>query len=264
MIARWIGNVSAGAYLLLALVFIYLPVVILIVFSFQDGDLPVPPFNGPSLRWYAELFANDRLLDALVNSVIVAVSSGLVTTILGFLAAYGLSRAPVRFMGTARFLLIAPITVSYLIIGMGLLTTFNVIGVPKSLLAVGIGHVVINLPLSFAIIYSQIREHHKTIDAAAHDLGASDLQTMLLISAPMMKVPLIASFCLAATLSWDEFIIAFLLSRFDVTLPVIIFEMLRAGLTPEVNAAGTLVFAISMTITLSAAMLLLFRRGESS
>ena len=255
---------SAGAYLLLALGFIYLPVVILVLFSFQNGDLPVPPFEGPSLQWYDKLFANERLLDALINSVIVAVLSACVSTLLGFLAAYGLSRSPVRFDGAARFLLIAPITVSYLIIAMGLLTAFSVVGISKSLLAVGIGHVVINLPLSFAIIFSQMSERHKNIDAAAHDLGASDLQTMLLVSAPMMKVPLIASFCLAATLSWDEFIIAFLLSSFDVTMPVVIFEMLRAGLTPEVNAAGTLVFAISLIVITIAAAALLFRRGDTS
>jgi len=263
MTGRWIAKLSAGGYLVIALVFIYLPVVILVLFSFQDGQLPVPPFEGPSLQWYAKLFANQRLLDALGNSILVAVASGLVATLLGFLAAYGLSRTDLLFPGLARFLLIAPITVSYLIIGMGLLITFNVLGVSKSLLAVGIGHVVINLPLSFAIIFSQMSDHHKNIDAAAHDLGASDLQTMVLISAPMMKASLFASFCLAATLSWDEFIVAFLLSRFEVTLPVIIFEMLRAGLTPEVNAAGTLVFAISMLVVLIAATALLLKRGEA-
>ncbi len=259
---RWIGQTSAIGYLLLALAFIYLPVVILVLFSFQSGDLPVPPFNGPSMRWYHELLANERLLDSLINSVVVAVVSALGTTALGYFAAYGLSRSPVRFMGAARFLLVAPITVSYLIIGMGLLTTFNVIGVQKSLLAVTVGHVVINLPLAFAILYSQMNERHRNIDSAAHDLGASDLQTIVLVSIPMMKVPLIASFCLSATLSWDEFIVAFLLSRFEVTLPVIVYEMLRAGLTPEVNAAGTLVFAISMTIILIAAAALMFRRRE--
>lgn len=258
-----LSTIATAGYLLLALAFIYLPVAVLVLFSFQNGDLPVPPFDGPGLRWYEKLFQNERLLDALFNSVLVAVLSGLVTTLLGFLAAYGLSRSPVRFMGTARFLLIAPITVSYLIIGMGLLTAFNVLGIPKSLLAVGIGHVVINLPLAFAIIYSQMSPRHINIDAAAHDLGASDLQTIILVSMPMMRVPLIASFCLSATLSWDEFIVAFLLSQFDVTLPVIIFEMLRAGLTPEVNAAGTLVFAISMIAVLIAAGSLMYRQGDT-
>ena len=166
------------------------------------------------------------------------------------------------FSGAARFLLMAPITVSYLITGMGLLITFNLVGLPKSLLAVGIGHVIINLPLCFAILYSQFGEHHRRIDAAAHDLGASDLQTMLLVTVPMMRPAIFASFCLSATLSWDEFIIAFLLSRFEVTLPVIIFEMLRAGLTPEVNAAGTVVFAISMGMVVIAATFMLLRRGD--
>ena len=257
----WIGQLPATAYLLAMLVFIYLPVAILVLFSFQDGILPVPPFRGPSLQWYEKMFANSRLLNALVNSIVVAVLSSLVATALGFLAAYSMSRRRTRFEGATRFLLMAPITVSYLITGMGLLITFNLAGVSKSLLAVGIGHVVINLPLCFAIILSQFGEHHRRIDAAAHDLGASDLQTLVLVTAPMMRPALFASFCLAVTLSWDEFIIAFLLSRFDVTLPVMIFEMLRAGLTPEVNAAGTMVFAISMGMVAFAATLMLFRRG---
>ncbi|MDE0419144.1 MAG: ABC transporter permease [bacterium] len=262
MTGRIAAFIVERSYLVLAMAFIYLPVIVLVLFSFQDGVLPVPPFDGPSLRWYDKLLGNERVLSALGNSVLVAVVSAFVTTVLGYLAAYGLSRSPPRFPGVARFLLIAPITVSYLIIGMGLLTTFNVLGIAKSLLAVGIGHVVINLPLAFAIIYSQMNESHRNIDAAAHDLGAGDLRTMLQISVPMMRVPLLAAFCLSATLSWDEFIIAFLLSRFEVTLPVIIFEMLRAGLTPEVNAAGTIVFAISLIVILSAAVALLARRKE--
>ena len=262
MTRPWIGYLPVGAYLLVMLAFIYLPVVILVLFSFQEGILPVPPFEGPSLHWYQKMFSNSRLLSALVNSVLVAVISSLVATALGFLAAYSMSRRRMLFSGAARFLLMAPITVSYLITGMGLLITFNLVGVPKSLLAVGIGHVIINLPLCFAILYSQFGEHHRRIDAAAHDLGASDLQTMLLVTAPMMRPALFASFCLSATLSWDEFIIAFLLSRFEVTLPVMIFEMLRAGLTPEVNAAGTLVFAISMGMVMIAATFMLLRKGE--
>jgi len=254
-------HAPAAAYLVAVLVFIYLPVVILVLFSFQDGILPVPPFQGPSLQWYAKMFSNSRLLDALGNSIAVAVLSSLAATVLGFLAAYGLARHRMRLGGPARFFLMAPIMVSYLIIGMGLLITFNLAGIGKSLVAVGLGHTIINLPLCFAILFSQFGEHHRRIDSAAHDLGASDLQTMIRVTAPMMRPTLFAAFCLSATLSWDEFIIAFLLSRFDVTLPVIIFEMLRAGLTPEVNAAGTMVFAISMSTVLIAASVMLFRRG---
>lgn len=260
---RALGNIGTGVYLAAMLGFIYLPVVILVLFSFQHGMLPVPPFEGPSLEWYERAFSNDRLMAALVNSVIVALGSSFAATVLGFLAAYGMARRPPRFAGSVRFFLMAPITVSYLIIGLGLLVVFNLAGISKSLLAVAIGHTIINLPLCFAIVYSQFGDHHRNMDQAAHDLGAGDLQVIWRIAIPIMKPALFASFCLAATLSWDEFIIALLLSRFEVTLPVMIFELLRAGLTPEVNAAGTIVFAISMsTVAIAAVAMLLWRGGK--
>jgi spermidine/putrescine transport system permease protein len=145
-----------------------------------------------------------------------------------------------------QLLLMAPIAVSYLIIAMGLLIVFNWLGISRSLLAVGIGHVVINLPLCFAIVYSQLGEHQANIERAAHDLGASDLKALLLITVPMLWPALLAGFLIAATLSWDEFVIAFLLSKFEVTMPVMIWSMLRSGLNPALNAAGTIVFAISI------------------
>mgnify|MGYP001182681835 FL=1 len=259
----WLRQVPSGCYLALGFLFIYLPVVVLVLFSFQDGLLPVPPFQGPSLQWYERMFDNRRLMEALLNSIVVATLSSVVATLLGFFAAHTLARKNMRFSGAARYFLMAPITVSYLIIGMGLLVTFNLLGVSRSLFVVVIGHVIINLPLCFAIIYSQMGDHQKNIERAARDLGATDLQTLVLITAPIMRPALFAAFCIAATLSWDEFIIAFLLSRFDVTLPVTIFEMLRAGLTPEVNAAGTVVFAISITMVLIA-ILLSSRRKNSN
>jgi len=255
-------NMPTVVYLLAALVFIYAPVVVLVLFSFQDGLLPVPPFNGPSLQWYQKMWGNERLMDALINSVLVAVGSGAVATLLGFLAAYGLARNQSRSSNSIRFLLMSPLTVSYLIIGVGLLITLNLIGIPKSLLAIAIGHVVINLPLCFAIVFSQFGDHLRNIDWAARDLGAGDFEVSFLIIAPILRPALLAAFCLSATLSWDEFIVAFLLSRFEVTLPVIIFEMLRAGLTPEVNAASTMVFAISMTMVGLAAAFIISRRGR--
>ncbi len=255
-------HLPAAAYLVAAYAFIFLPVAVLVLFSFQHGLLPVPPFEGPSLEWYVRLIGNGRLMESLGNSVVVAVLSAAVSTALGFLAAYGLARKGIWFEGVVRFALMAPLMVSYLIIGMGLLITFSLIGMPKSLITVGIGHVVINLPLCFAIVYSQLGEHQRNVERAAQDLGASELQSLLLVTVPMLRPAILAAFCLAATLSWDEFIIAFLLSRFDVTLPVIIFEMLRAGLNPETNAAGTVVFAISVAFVLVA--MALTARGRRS
>lgn len=243
-------------YLAAVAVFIFLPIVVLVEFSFQDGLIPVPPFKGFSLRWYAALFADRKLLDGLWNSLLVAVLSSLVATALGFLAAYGLARRRPRFAGAIQYFLMAPITVSYLIVGMGLLIGFNALGFGKSLLAVGIGHVVINLPLAFAIVYSQLGEHQANIERAAHDLGASDLQALLLVTVPMLWPALLAAFFISATLSWDEFVIAFLLTRFDVTLPVVIWNMLRSGLSPKLNAVGTLVFGVSIMLVFAVEFLL--------
>jgi spermidine/putrescine transport system permease protein len=239
-------RIFAIVYLLLALGFIFLPVVMLVQYSFQDGLLPVPPFKGVSLRWYEAFLANDRLIHAMGNSTLVAIASSAVATALGFLAAYGMARRKRRLNLGLQLLLMAPIAVSYLIIAMGLLIVFNWLGISRSLLAVGIGHVVINLPLCFAIVYSQLGEHQANIERAAHDLGASDLKALLLITVPMLWPALLAGFLIAATLSWDEFVIAFLLSKFEVTMPVMIWSMLRSGLNPALNAAGTVVFAISI------------------
>ncbi len=247
---RRLESAAVVTYLALLYGFIFLPVVILVLFSFQAGRFPIPPFNGPSLRWYAEVFADGRLTDALINSLLVALISSGVACLLGFLAAYALARYRLPGSGVQRALITAPLTVSYLIIGLGLLMTFNMVGVPRSLLTVGIGHVVINTPLCFAIIYAQIGEHQVNIERAARDLGASDWQVMSLVTAPMLAPGIVAAYFLSVTFSWDEFIIAFLLSRFDVTLPVEIWSLLRSGLNPKTNAVGSVVFLVSTVLVL--------------
>jgi spermidine/putrescine transport system permease protein len=118
---------------------------------------------------------------------------------------------------------------------------------------------VINLPLCFAIVYSQLGEHQANIERAAHDLGASDLQALLRVTVPMLWPTLLAAFFISFTLSWDEFVIAFLLSKFDVTLPVVMWNMLNSGLNPQLNAVGTLVFATSIGLVALVATLLLSR-----
>lgn len=146
-------------YLLALFTFILLPVVTLVVFSFQDGRLPVPPFKGVTFEWYAKVLSDRAMMEALLNSLIVALLSSLCALTLGFLAASGLARVILPGSALMRGALIAPMTVSYLIIALGLLQMFNQIGFRPSLLATGIGHVVINLPLCFAIIYAAIGEH---------------------------------------------------------------------------------------------------------
>ena len=250
----------AFAYVVLIYAFIFLPVLVLIIFSFQDGKLPVPPLRGLTFRWYDELFANQRLMSALVNSVIVAFSSGLAATVLGFLAAYGLARHRILGGPMIQWLLAMPLFVSYLVIGMGLLLVLRELEISKSLVTVAIGHLVINLPLAFAVIYGQMGEHQVNTERAARDLGASEPVVLWRITVPMLWPALFAAFALAFTFSWDEFIIAFLLSVFDVTLPVELWTLLRRGLNPQANAAGSLVFAVSIAVLILALLVFRLRR----
>jgi spermidine/putrescine transport system permease protein len=250
----------AWLYLLAAYVFILLPVAVLVLFSFQDGRLPVPPFQGVSFRWYADILGDRDLMAALGNSALVAAGSSLMACVLGFLAAYGLARHVLPGAALVRALLVMPIAVSTLIIGLGLLIVLNRLGLPLSLWAVGAGHVVINLPLCFAILYAAMGDQQKAAERAARDLGASEPRVIWLVTLPMLLPALLAAFFLSVTLSWDEFIIAFLLTRFDVTLPVEIFSMLRSGLSPRLNAVGSLVFLVSIAVVLAAELLLFARR----
>lgn len=247
---RVLASGLSWLYLIAIYLFIFLPVGVLVLFSFQDGRLPVPPFNGFSLQWYETVFADDKLMAALTHSFFVAILSSAAACLLGFLAAYALARYKLPGSALQRGLLIAPMTVSYLIIALGLLAVLNALHVPLSLVTVGIGHVVINLPLCFAIIYASMGDHHINIERAARDLGANDFEVMALVTAPMLMPSILAAFFLSVTFSWDEFIIAFLLSRFDVTLPVEIWSMLRSGLNPKTNAVGSLVFLVSVAVLL--------------
>jgi spermidine/putrescine transport system permease protein len=248
-------------YLVAIFAFIFLPVVVLVLFSFQAGRLPVPPFDGPSLKWYVKVVNDRGLMEALRNSLFVAVVSSAIALTMGFLAAQGLARVRLPGSVVMRGLLIAPMTVSYLIIALGLLGMFNGLGVRPSLWVTGIGHVVINLPLCFAILFAAMGDHQKNAERAARDLGASELQVVFLVTAPMLKPALLAAFFLSVTFSWDEFIIAFLLTRFDVTLPVEIWSMLRSGLSPATNAIGSLVFLVSIVILLILEMTV-FRKSK--
>lgn len=247
---RIAGKILVSAYALAIYGFIFLPVVVLVLFSLQATSFPIPPFTGPSLRWYEVVLADVRLTSALLNSVLVALLSSALAVALGFLAAWGFARHHLPRSGLMRGLITLPLTVSYLIIGMGLLILFNAAGIPKSLLVAGIGHVVINLPLCFAIIYSQMGDHQVNIERAARDLGAPEWKVLFLVSVPVLWPAIFASFFLSMTFSWDEFVISFLLTRFDTTLPVEIWNLLRSGLNPRTNAVGSLVFGVSIVLAL--------------
>ncbi len=240
--------------------FIFLPVVVLVLFSFQSGDLPAPPFNGPSLRWYQAAFADGRLVSGFTNSLMVGGASSALSVLLGFFAAYGIARYEFPFRRAIQAIVILPLAVSYLLIGMGLLVSASWLGFSPSLATVVVGHVVVNMPLAFVICLAQLGEHQRRVEAAARDLGASTFRVLFSITAPMIAPALIAAFCLCFTLSWDETLIALLNTRFDVTLPVVILSLLRGGVSPLTNAAGSFIFLCSILLMVAVELLLVRQR----
>ena len=254
------GTATGTLYMALCYAFIFLPVVVLVLFSFQAGGLPVPPFNGPSLRWYQAAFADGRLVGGFVNSLIVGGVSSALSVLIGFLAAYGIARYEFPGKGVVQAVVILPLAVSYLLIGMGLLVSASALGFGPSLWIVVVGHVVINMPLAFAICLAQLGEHQRRIEAAARDLGASTPRVLFSITAPMIAPALVAAFCLCFTFSWDETLIALLNTRFEVTLPVVILSLLRGGVNAETNAAGSFIFLCSILLMIVVELLLLRQR----
>ncbi|MGL5012110.1 MAG: ABC transporter permease [Paracoccaceae bacterium] len=244
-------KILAPLYMAVLYAFIFLPVIVLVIFSFQDGRLPVPPLKGLTLKWYGQVLADPALTSALFNSLLVALLSSAVALILGFLAATALARYRLPGSPLIRALLIAPMTVSALIIALGLMTLWRDLGLTVSLWATGIGHSITNLPLCFAILYAAMGDQQISAERAARDLGASEPQVLMHITAPMLMPSLLAAFFLSVTFSWDEFIIAFLLTRFDVTLPVEIWSLLKSGLNPKTNAIGSLVFLVSIAVLIT-------------
>lgn len=248
----------------LMLGFIYLPVATLVLFSFHDGRVPVPPFEGPTLEWYIRILGDAKITGATLNSVLVGVVSAVLSTFLATLAAWGLSRHRLPGGRALEALILMPLAISYLVVGVGLMVAFSALGFGKSLGLVIVGHVVLNLPLAFAILYSQFDADQARLEAAARDLGASEGQVFWRITLPTVRAGLIAALALCFTFSWDEFIVAFLLSGFDPTLPVVIWSLLRTGLDPRTNAAGTLVFLVSITAAILFELMLLRRRGRDA
>lgn len=259
MTGRLASTSITVAMIVVALVFIYLPVGTLVLFSLHDGRVPVPPFQGPTLEWYGRILDNPRIMSATLSSVIIGLVSSVISVALALLAGWGLARHRVPGRKMVEALLMMPLAVSYLIVGVGLMVSFSAF-IPKSVGFVLIGHVVLNLPLAFAILYVQFDTAQARLEAAGRDLGASEAQVFFRVTLPSLKIPIIAAFALCFTFSWDEFIVAFLLSGFDPTLPVVIWGLLRTGLDPQTNAAGTLVFLVSVCFALMVELFLLRKK----
>jgi spermidine/putrescine transport system permease protein len=242
--------------------FLYLPVVMLVLFSFSDSRLLVFPIEEFSLRWYGTLVADEDIHRSILNSFIVAGTVVPVTLILGTPLAFAFDRFSFPGKRVLEQGLLMPLIVPGLITGLALLLVLKEMDVRLSLATVIIGHSIWCLPIVVTQVYARLRRFDRTIEEASMDLGATRAQTFLRITLPNIKTALIASALLTFVLSFDEVPVTFFLTGTQNTLPMHIWSMLREGVTPEINAIATITITISIMI-LIAALRLLKRENNS-
>lgn len=249
-------------YLVAVLLFLFAPILVTIAFSFNRDRFSSLPWRGFTLSWYENLIRYPVLLAPLRNSVIVGIAVSLAAVTLGFMGAYGLRHTKFRWKNIYLLGMMSPLAVPWMLLGLGLLMFFARLGLRQSLFTVWISHLVFCAPLALVIINTRLDTISKSLEEAAADLGASHLQTIARVILPQALPGIIAAALLTFTLSFDEFIIAWFVSGFSETLPVRIYAMMRSGTNPTLNAIGSIVFTISITLTVVAQLLIRSKERE--
>lgn len=250
------SSLTLTGYAILVMCFLYLPVLILIIFSFNDDRSLTLPLTGFTFRWYAALFSNSDLLEAIYNSFYVALIATSLTLVIGVPAAIALDR--IEFPGKTLFrrLVLLPIALPGVITGVSMLNLFKLMGMNLSLETVILGHATGLVSIVVTQVFARLQRMSRSIEEVSADLGARPIQTFFLVTLPNIKTAIIGSALLSFTVSFDEIPVTFFLTGRDNTLPMYIWSTLRRGITPEINAVGTIIVLASLVlIVLSVRML---------
>jgi putrescine transport system permease protein len=243
--------------IVLGLAFLYLPIVILVVFSFNASKL-VTVWGGFSTQWYVSLFNNEALLDAAWVTIRIGLVSATIATLLGTLAAIAMVRFG-RFLGRTLFtgMIYAPLVMPEVITGLSLLLLFVAVDIDRGFWTVTIAHTTFTMCFVAIVVQSRLVTFDRSLEEAAMDLGATPLRTFLAVTLPIIAPAVAAGWILAFTLSLDDLVIAsFTSGPGATTLPMRIYSQVRLGVTPEINAACTVLIGIVAVavVTLSAIM----------
>ena len=248
----WFNAVS----LTIGFAFLYIPMIILIIFSFNESKL-VTVWSGFSTKWYGELLANEAFLDAAWVTLRVAVFSSTLATVLGTAAAYVLIRSG-RFFGRTLFsgMIYAPLVMPEVITGLSLLLLFIGIGLERGVLTIVLAHTTFSMCYVSVVVSSRLATFDKSLEEAALDLGCSSAQAFRLVTLPIIAPAVISRWLLAFTLSLDDLVIAsFATGPSATTLPIKIFSAVRLGVSPEINALSTIMIAIVTVGVITASLL---------
>ena len=256
------GRRIMRVFFALVVVFLYAPIVILVIFSFNKGSVPTFPLTGFTLHWYHEFLTNSDMQAALKTSAIVAAISSVVAVSLGILASIGLSRSRFRGRGAVTTLVLVPLVVPLVVLGISLLLLFHALGIQLSILTIAIGHVVISLPYTILILLPRLEQIDASLAEAAYDLGAGPFATFRRVTLPLILPAVVSAFLVAFTTSFDEYAVASFLAGSQQTFPLFLYSALRfPSQLPQVIAVAVVV--ISLTILVIAAAEIWRRRVEA-
>jgi len=237
----------------LVVVFLYAPIVILLIFSFNKSAVPTFPLSGFTLNWYRDFLANSEIRAALETSAIIAAVSSAGAVVLGVLASIALTRRAFRGKAAVSALLLSPLVIPYVVFGISLLLLFHTLGVPRSLLTVVIGHIVISLPYTILVLVPRLDQIDVSLEEAAFDLGASRLRTFRSITFPLILPAVVSAFLIAFTTSFDEYAVASFVVGTRVTFPIYLYSALRfPNQLPQVIAVAVVVLLVSLTVVIGA------------
>ncbi len=237
-----------GAYLGAILVFLYLPIAVMVAMAFNESVLYELPLRFSTV-WFERLAGNERLLQATLNSLGLALANTVIATALGTLAALAFARYTFRGRALLRVLLFPPITIPWLIIGTAMLVMFFWTGIGRGLHAMLLGHVALSLPYVIVVVGARLGSYGPELEEAAATLGATPLQTLLRVTLPVIAPGVVAAALFAFAVSFDQFVISYFLAPPGVsTLPVEIYSAIRKGFTPEINAVSSIIIVVSMGV----------------
>ena len=227
-------------------VFMFLPILLVVVFSFNN-QRSLQRFTGFSFEWYQRFFDNESLTGSLRASIEIATVTMLVGTFLGTLLAFGLVRARTRWVGGANILMLIPLVTPEIVAGVSALLLFTQLGLRLSLVTIMLAHITFSISYVTVVVRARLAALHPEVEQAAMDLGASRIQTVWLVVLPALWPAILASALLTFALSFDDFVLSFFTTgESPQPLPVRIWSAIRFGVTPTINAIGTLMLAISV------------------
>ena len=248
------GNGLLALWFWLVTVFLFFPLLVIAAFSFNNSKIAILPFSGFTTRWYGSLLDNQQIVAAIGNSLVVASATILLSLGLGVPLAIGVDRYLLRSRRVVLGFAAAPMVLPRLVLGVALLTFLNALDLRLSLWTVAMGHSLIGIPYVVLIVTARLQGFDKRLEEAAWDLGASPWRVLRTVTLPLIAPAVIAGGLIAFTLSFDDVVVAFFTTGLDNTLPMMIWAMLRYGITPELNALATLTLIVSAIVATLAEM----------